>query len=227
MATRRVGLQFTARQQGRLNSHTLLILLQHMPGVQIDHRANVGRQSGRITQLQFPHRTGKHLYHRIGNILLQVHDAQRRTALPRALKGRSHHIIHYLLWQRRGINQHNVEAAGLGDKGDNGPLALSQLSIDQFRRACAAGKHHPRNTRVSYQTSTDSRAITRQQMQNICRYPRLQQKRDGTSGNEWRLFRRLRDDTVSCYKSSDNLAGKNGEGEIPGTDTKKYASSVQ
>ena len=63
----------------------------------------------------------------IGHLVLQEQDAQRRTALAGAVEGRRDDILHDLLGQRRKIDDHRVQAAGLGDQRNDRPLRLARL----------------------------------------------------------------------------------------------------
>jgi hypothetical protein len=38
-------------------------------------------------------------------------------------------VIHHLLRQRRRVHDHGIEAAGLGDERDDGPIRLRQRSV--------------------------------------------------------------------------------------------------
>lgn len=62
-----------------LRQHRLRIAL---PAHDVQHRAEVGRDLGRVAGHQLARGTHHHLDHRIGNGLMQAQQAQRRAALP-------------------------------------------------------------------------------------------------------------------------------------------------
>jgi len=54
----------------------------------------------------------------VRDVLMHEQGAQRGAALARAAEGRVDDIVHRLLKQRRGIDNHRILAAGLGDERD-------------------------------------------------------------------------------------------------------------
>src|SRR3546814_4450232 len=62
------------------------------------------------------HGTVQHFQDAVGDVLLHIQDPQRRAALAGALEGRGDDVADRLLGQGRGVDDHGVEAAGLGDQ---------------------------------------------------------------------------------------------------------------
>ena len=54
----------------------------------VDHRADIGRGVGGIAERQFGRRAGDHLEHRLGDVVLQAEEAERRAALAGGAEGR-------------------------------------------------------------------------------------------------------------------------------------------
>jgi hypothetical protein len=62
-------------------AHALAVRLEHRERVLVDHRADVGRQQARITDLQFGHRTGEHADRLVGDVVLHEQHARGRATL--------------------------------------------------------------------------------------------------------------------------------------------------
>ena len=93
---------------GKLGLGDQFPLLDHPPGMGlelgfggvVDHRADVGGKFGRVADLAFGESPFEHFDHLISDAVLEEQDAQRRTALPGAGKGRGHDVVGDLLRQR-------------------------------------------------------------------------------------------------------------------------------
>ena len=151
---REEGAVLGARAEGRLVEELRLALhargmgLERGPGVGVDHWPHVGLEQGGIADHQLLHRSRQHIDEAGGDILLHEHNAQGRAALARALEGRGHHVRDHLLGQGRGIDDHGVLAAGLGDQRGDRPLARGQGLVDEAGCLGRAGEGHARDTGV-------------------------------------------------------------------------------
>ena len=127
----RVRLVEAARlDDARFVAHALDVPIQAIPGRSRDDRAHVGREFGRIADDEFVHGAHDHFQNRIGDLLLQEQQPQRRAALTRAHESGTHHIVDHLLRQSGRIDQHGVQAAGLGDQRHDRAAARGQAAID-------------------------------------------------------------------------------------------------
>ena len=104
-----------------------------------DHRADVDRELARIADLELGHRALQHVEHAVGDIVLQAEDAQGRTALAGRIESRRQDVDDDLFGERRGIDHHRVEAAGLGDEGQGRAAAGEAARRAPFRSARATG----------------------------------------------------------------------------------------
>ncbi len=103
---------------------------------------------------------------RLGDVLLHVEHAQRRAALAGALEGRGDDVAHRLLGQRGRVDDHGVEAAGLGDQrraAGRDASAIARLI------SCAVSvepvKQTPADARVGGQRARRPRPVAGQQLE--------------------------------------------------------------
>ena len=75
---------------------------------------------------------------RVGHVLLHEQHARGRAALSGAVEGRAHDVAHDLLGERAAIGDHGVEAAGLGDEGDDFAAAFGERLLDGPRGLVAS-----------------------------------------------------------------------------------------
>ena len=68
----------------------------------------------------------QHLQRALGDLLLQHQQAQRRAALAGRAEGRGDDVLHHLLGQSGGIDDHRVDPAGLGDQRDDRPVVVGE-----------------------------------------------------------------------------------------------------
>ena len=88
----------------------------------VDDRADIGREISRVADLQFAHCALDHLDHGVGNAFMHAKQPQCRAALTGRAEGALQHRINHLLGQRAAIDQHGVDAAGLGDQRGDGTV---------------------------------------------------------------------------------------------------------
>src|SRR3990167_4614646 len=148
------GLEYLAA----LLAHLLDVLVDIVLGFSIDHRTDIGAQALRVAQAVFGHGALEHVDHSIRHVFLHTQYAQGRAALAGAVEGRGHHIDHNLLGERRGVDDHAVEAAGFGDQRNGAALgiqATSEVALDNPGHFGGAGKHHATYSLVADQAGAD------------------------------------------------------------------------
>ena len=114
--------------------------LKVLRSIGVNNRRNVGGVIERIADFQFPYGPRQHLLHVIGDILLQEQGAQGRAALAGAIESRPYHVSHNLFRQRRTVDDHRIDPAGLRDEGDNRSFTFGQRSLNMCRGRIAARK---------------------------------------------------------------------------------------
>ena len=81
----------------------------------------------------------------IGDLFLQAKHAQGGAALAGAVERGSQHVDHYLLGERRRIDDHRVHPAGFGDQRRRAALgieAAGDIALQQGGHFGGAGEHH-------------------------------------------------------------------------------------
>ena len=99
-------------------------------GVVVDHRTDMGRRIARIAERQFARGARDHLDHAVGHVLLHAEQPQRRAALAGRAERRGDHVVGDLLGQRGGIDDHGVDAAGLGDQRHDRAVLGGERAVD-------------------------------------------------------------------------------------------------
>ena len=106
----------------------------------VDHRADIGRDLARIADHELARRARDHLDHAVGHVLLHAQQPQRRAALPGGAERRGDDIVGHLLGQRGRVDDHRVDAAGLGDQRHDRPVLGGERAVDQPRDLGRAGE---------------------------------------------------------------------------------------
>jgi hypothetical protein len=132
-----------------------LVLLEHRLGLGIDHGSDVGCEPGRIAYAQLAHVSGQQLDGASGDVLLHEEDTQRRAALAGAVEGGAHGIHGNLFGQRRGVGQHRVLPAGLGDENGDRALARRESAMDQLRGLGRPGERYACDIGIGDQAVAD------------------------------------------------------------------------
>ena len=185
-----------------------------------DHRSDVGGKSVGRADVEFGDRRLDHRQHAIGDIVLQAEDAQGRATLSGRVEGRGQRIANHLLGQGRRIDDQGVLAAGLGDQRDRlavRPQAAGQSGGDQLGDFGRAGEHHPADLIVPRQHCAN-RAVARREDQGVLGDAGFMHQLDGRRGDQRRLFGRLGDHRVAGGQRRGDLAGEDGDGEVPRAD---------
>ena len=95
---------------------------------------------------------------------------------------------------------------------------LGQRGGDDAGHLGRTGEHDGGNARIGHQRGTHLHAITRQQLQHIGRNAGFVQDPDGFCGDQRRLFGRFGDDRVAGTQCGRDLAGEDGQREVPRAD---------
>ena len=221
------GRQGAAIDQPALALHPRCVLLQRLLGRGIDDRADIGGDQGRVADRQLGHRARQHRQQPVGDVGLHIEQARRRAALPGAVEGRGQDIGDDLLGERRGIDDHRVLPAGLGDERHDRPGTARQFEVDMARGLGRSGKGDPGDARVGDERRADRLAGPRQQMQNLAGDPRLEQQPHRGGGDQRRLLGGLGDDRVAGGERRGDLAGEDRQRKIPRRDAGEDAAPVQ
>ena len=110
------------------------------------------------------HGAGEHGNDPVGDVLLDEQDAGGRAALTGAVEGRRKHVADRLLGQRRGIDDHGIHAAGLGDQRDDRTAALRQRPVDQVGGLVGTGEGDAVDPGIGQKLPADAGPVARQQL---------------------------------------------------------------
>ncbi len=128
------GRQRTLIEEPALASHAKGVLLQRLAGRLVDDRADIGFEQRRVADRELGHRTRQHRQQAVGDVVLHIEEAQRRAALPGAVEGGAQNVDDDLLGQGRGIDDHRVLSAGLGDQRHDRAGAAGEREVDLAAR---------------------------------------------------------------------------------------------
>ena len=140
--------------------HRLDMRFEHVLGIAVDHRADVGRRIGGIAEPKLRRRPGDHRDHLIGDVLLHEEDAARRAALAGGAERRGHDVVGDLLGQRRRVGDHGVDAAGLRDQRHDRPVLRGERAVDRLPDLGRAGEGDAGDPRIGDERRAD-RAVAR------------------------------------------------------------------
>ena len=173
-----------------------------------------------VADLDLRHRAFQHVEDAVGDVVLQAEDAQGRAALASRIERRRNDVGDDLFGERRGIDDHRVEAAGFGDEGEGRAAAgeaPGEFPFNQSRNRGRAREDHTLNARVGDQRRADV-ACPGHELQPVARYACLVHEPHGFGGHERRLFCGLRDHRVARGQRGGDLAGEDRERKVPRTD---------
>jgi hypothetical protein len=149
------------------------------------------------------------------------------AALTGAVEGGSEHVGDDLLGERRGIDDHRILPAGLGDKRHDRTGAAREVEIDAPCRFGRAGKGDPGDARVGNERRTDRFAGPRQQMQDLGWNARLEQQAHRGSSDQRGLLGRLGNNGIAGRERRGDLAGEDRQWKIPRRNAREDAAAVQ
>ena len=184
----------------------------------IDHRPQVGVQTGRVAGFQLGHGASQHRFEGVRNIVLYAYDATSRTTLPGTLEGGLDNVLNRLFHERGGVDDHRIDAAGLGDQGQGAAASFCERGGNAFGGVGRTGKTHAVYVPVCGQGGAH-RAIAKHQVKRIGGDTSLVQQSGGFKGDERGLLSRFGEHRVSDREGGADLAKKDRERKIPGTDT--------
>ena len=134
----------------------------------------------------------------------------------------------HLLGQRRGIDDHRVLPAGLGDQRHDRPVARGERAVDRPRRLGRAGEGDAGDARIGDQRARRPRrrrpaadAARRRARRPAC------SSRTAARGDQRRLLGRLGDHGVAGGQRRRDLAGEDRQREVPRADAGEDAAPVQ
>ncbi len=163
----------------------------------------------------------------VGDVVLHEEHAQGRAALPGAVEGGGQHVGDDLLGQGRGIDDHRVLPAGLGDQRHDRSGAAGELEVDQPRGFGRAGEGDAGDPDIGDERRPDRLAGARQQMQDVAGDAGLVQQPHRGGGGQRRLFCGLGDDGIAGGERGRDLAGEDRQRKIPRRDAGEDAAPVQ
>ncbi len=153
--------------------------------------------------------------------------AQRRAALPGAVEGGGQHIGDDLLGQCRGIDDHRVDPACLGDQRHDRAGPAREHLVDPLCGLGRAGEGDACDPRVGDQRRADRLAGPRQEVQDIAGDAGLVQQPHHRGGGQRGLLGRLGGDRVAGGERRRDLTGEDRQRKIPRRNAEKNAAPMQ
>ena len=205
-----------------LGAHRLNMTFDAGFGLGVDHRPDIGRQAFRVAHAAFGHRAAQHLQRVFRHVFLNAQDTQGGAALACAVECGGDHVSHYLFGQCGRVDDHGVQTTGFGNQRRWTTLRIQtacDAALQDTGNVGRAGKHHAANPSVINQNRADAFALTRQQLQHALRNAGFQQNAHRLCGDQRGLLCRFGQNAVACRKRSGNLAGEDGQREVPRADT--------
>ena len=185
-----------------------------------DHRPDVGGEPVGRADVELLHRRLEHLDHAVGDVVLQAQHTQGRAALAGGIEGGGQRVGDHLLGQRRRIDDQRVLAAGFGNQRDRsavGPQPVGERGSDQSGDLGRTGEDHAADIFVRSQRRADC-AVAGDQDQRVRGRARFVHQLHRRGGDQRRLFGRLGNDGVARRERRGDLAGEDGDREIPWAD---------
>jgi hypothetical protein len=191
----------------------------------VDHRADVGGEVGRVADAQFLHRAGEHFADPVGDVGLDEQHAQAEQRCPAELNAEA--------TTSRTICSGSADESAISVfwppvsaiSGTSGPSLPA--SVRAIRRATSV---EPVNATPAHSRPATIAAPMRPspgRKASASAGCRRVQQLDGQRGDQRRLLGRFGDDRVAGGQGRGDLADKDGQREIPGTDADEYAAAVQ
>jgi hypothetical protein len=129
--------------------------------------------------------------------------------------------------RRRGVHEHAVQPAGLGDEGHDRALAVGQGAVDPPGRVRAAGEGDAVHAVVGGQRRADRLAASRDQGQESRVQAGGMVEAHGLRGDQRRLLGGLGQHRVAGREGGGDLAGEDGQGEVPRADADEDAAAAK
>ena len=134
-------------------------------------------------------------------------------------------VVGHLFGQRRGIDDHGVDAAGLGDQRHDRPVFVGERAVDGAADFGRAGEGDAGDARIGDKARADV-AVAGNEMQRARRHAGFVQQRNGERGDQRRLLGRLGDDGIAGDERGGHLAEEYRQREIPRADADKDAAAA-
>ena len=184
----------------------------------------MGRRLARIAERQFPRGARDHLDDRIGDILLHAEQPQRRAALAGGAERRRHHVVGHLLGQRGGVDDHRVDAAGLGDQRHDRRVLAGKRAVDRARHLGRAGEGDAGDARIGRPARAPILPSPGTRCSALAGMPAWCRRRTASEAIERGLLGRLRHHRVAGGKRRRDLAEEDRQREIPRADADEHAA---
>ena len=126
-------------------------------------------------------------------------------------------VVGDLFGQRGGVDDHRVDAAGLGDQRHDRPRFGGERAVDLAADFSRTGEDNTRHAGMSDQARTDC-TVPGDKMERRRRQARLMQKRNCQRRNKGRLLGGLGYDRIAGNERSGDLSKENRERKIPRAD---------
>ena len=194
-------------------------------GVIVDHRSHIDARIARVTDFQFGRGARDHPDHAVCDIFLHAEEPQGRAALPGRAESRGDDIIGDLFGKRGRIDNHRIDAAGLGDQRHDGTVFGRERAIDVPGDFGRAGEGDAGDARIGDECGAE-RAVARREMQRRGRNAGAVEQFDRRGGDERRLFGRFRHHDIAGGECRRDLAEEDREREIPWADANKQATTA-
>ena len=204
--------------------------LDATPGGVVDDRADVGAKAVGAADTQLVHRAAQHLQRAPGHVVLHAQQAQRRAALAGAVEGRGEHVGDDLLGERRRVDDHGVDAAGLGDQQRRAAVGVEspgERGLQPARHRRRAGEEHAAHAGVGDQRGADRVARAGHELQCGARHAGAVQQAHRLRGDQRRLRRRLGEHGATGGERRRDLSAEDGEREVPRADADHRADGAR
>jgi hypothetical protein len=136
-------------------------------------------------------RAGDHVDDVLGHILLYAEQPQRRATLAGGAERRGDNVVGDLFRQRRGVDDHRIDAASLGDQRHDRRILGGERAVDRACHFGRAGEGDAGHSRIGHERGTDP-AVARHELQRLRRDAGLVQEANRRGGDERRLLGGLR-----------------------------------
>ncbi len=160
------------------------------------------------------------------DILLHIEDAQRRTALAGALEGRDHDVAHRLFRQGGAVDDHRVQAAGLGDQHGVGPGIRGQRPVDDLRRLGRAGEADAGDARIAGQRRRRPSPSPGSSCSAASGSPPARISSTARRGDQRGLLGRFGQHRIAGGQRRRDLTGEDRQREVPRADADEDAAAA-
>ena len=214
--------------EGRRLRHAMAFRAHHVDvafdvgaRLSVDHRPHVGGQLARVAKAQFAHGAFEQGDEAACHVVLHTQDTKRRATLPGAVKRRGQHIDDNLFQQGAGVHDHGVLPAGFGDQHHwlaTGVESFGECALDGPGDFGGAGEDDALHDGRCSQRSANGVPWAGQQLQGSSGNARLVHQAHRLGRDQRGLFSGFGQGHIARRQNSGNLAGEDGQREIPRAD---------